>query len=120
MKRARQLPKLQRLHGNGSSASEIVLQGRDAPKVLQVPTATHVVWTMNSFYEIDLTLGKIRRVGGIYSPTERVGLGWKPYMSFEAVVGCPALICWATQDGIIRATETSVVQAIETICAAGE
>jgi hypothetical protein len=75
---------------------------------------------MYSVYEVDQTLGKVRRVGGVSSPTERVGLGWKPYMFIEARVGLSALICWSTQDGITRATETSVVQAIESIPGAPE
>jgi hypothetical protein len=75
---------------------------------------------MNSVYEVDRTLGEVRRLGGVYSPTERVGLGWKPYMSIKVVVGRPALICWVTQDGITRATETSVVQAIESLCVEGD
>jgi hypothetical protein len=51
---------------------------------------------------------------GLSPPTERVGVGWKPFRSIHAEVGAPAEILWKiTSDGLFKMTITSNVVAIE-------
>jgi len=113
MKRPGRLPTMAALIGEGPSASEAVLRDREAPRV--IPEATHVVWTDFSVYEVDKVLGLIRRAGGLYAATPRVGADWRPYCGIKFSVGSKGLIIWEIEPGITHATETSHVIGIEAV-----
>lgn len=113
MKRPGRLPKIRRLVGEGPSASEVILDDREAPR--GIPRATHLIWTAFSVYEVDTVLGQIRRVGGVAPPTERVGVGWKQFLLVRFSSGKRGVIVWEVRADITRATETSVVEAIEVL-----
>lgn len=73
-----------------------------------------IVWTQSSVYEVDEKVKLIRRTGGVNPPTERTGLGWKPFHSFHAEAGAPAEILWRiTEAGTLQMTITSNVVAVE-------
>lgn len=71
-------------------------------------------WTKSSVYEVDEKAKRIRRTLGLHPPTERVGVGSKPFSSVHARVGYPAEILWrVTLDGVFKMTLTTTVVAIE-------
>lgn len=113
MKKPGRLPRLRRLVGEGPSASEVILGDREAPRIL--PKVTHLIWTVFSVYEVDVELGQLRRVGGVAPPTERVGVGWKPYLAIRFSVGRRGVIVWEFRSDVTRATETSIVEGIEVV-----
>lgn len=113
MRRPGRLPTMVKLIGEGPSASEMVLRDREAPRV--IPAATHVIWTDFSVYEVDKTLGLIRRAGGLHAATPRVGADWRAYCGIKFTVGSKGLIIWTIDPGVTRATQTSIVVGIEEV-----
>ena len=78
------------------------------------------IWTESSVYEVDHQAKQIRRTMGLHPPTDRVGIGWKPFKTIHAKVGVPAQILWrVTPDGVFQMTVTSNVVAIESPESAG-
>ncbi|WP_005034573.1 hypothetical protein [Holophaga foetida] len=76
-----------------------------------------LIWTESSVYEVDPVAKQIRRTGGVRPPTQRIGLGWKPFLAIEVEVGASAKILWRiTPEGVAQTTITSEVMAVE-VCA---
>lgn len=43
-----------------------------------------LIWTESSIYEVDQQATQVWRTMWLYSPIDRVGIGWKPFKSFCA------------------------------------
>jgi hypothetical protein len=83
------------------------------------PQPTLIFATENSTYEVDRNGHRIRRLNGTHVPTPRQGEdgAWKHYEQISAVVvGAEVLIIWQFDDGIARATSTSRVRTVSTVC----
>ena len=79
------------------------------------------IWTESSVYEVDEGNKQIRRTMGLHPPSERIGVGWKPFNSIHVKVGAPAEILWRiTPEGVFQMTVTSNVVAIEPEESAGQ
>lgn len=73
-----------------------------------------MLWTESSVYEVDPQAKLIRRTMGMRPPTDRVGVGWKPFRAIHVEVGSPVEILWqVAPGGVLKMTVTSNVVAIE-------
>jgi hypothetical protein len=73
-----------------------------------------MLWTESSVYEVDPEAKLIRRTMGMRPPTDRVGVGWKPFHAIHVEVGSPAKILWqVAPEGVMKMTITSNVVAID-------
>jgi hypothetical protein len=75
-----------------------------------------MLWTESSVYEVNRQTKLIRRTMGMQPPTDRVGVGWKPFHTIHVEVGSPAEILWQiTPGGVMTMTITSNIVAIESL-----
>ena len=83
---------------------------------MTIDSSVLMLWTESSVYEVDQQAKLIRRTMGMRPPTDRVGIGWKPFQTIHVEVGLPAEILWrVAPGGLMRMTITSNVVAIESL-----
>jgi hypothetical protein len=59
-----------------------------------------------SVYEVDAANKRIRRLGGLSAPTDRVGDGWKAYENITSItIGRSVLIEWTASTPLLPGSE---------------